>query len=389
MKRQNPLLRLAFWVLLLSLGFVVGTAWKSDTITTQGNQGDTATEPTLLQPANQDAPSDTRNITPRRKLNPDELATIELFEKAAPSVTFITTSNVMRDRFTMNLTEIPRGTGSGFVWDKKGHIVTNFHVIRGADRAMVTLADRSSWPAKLVGQAPEKDLAVLLIDAPAAKLLPIPLGESEDLLVGQSVYAIGNPFGLDQSLTTGIISALGREIESQAGIPIRGAIQTDAAINPGNSGGPLLDSSGRLIGVNTAIYSPSGAYAGIGFSIPVGVVNWVVPDLIKFGKVIRPILGVEVANSSVSRRLGVKGVLIIEVVKGSAAERAGIRPTLRNRYGSIVLGDVIVAINDEEIKTGNDLILTLEKYRVGDRITLTVIREDKLIEIPLTLDASR
>jgi S1-C subfamily serine protease len=221
-------------------------------------------------------------------LTDDERETIALFEQASPSVVYITSLSVRRDLFTLNVLEIPQGTGSGFVWDDAGHIVTNFHVIQNADRAQVTLADRSTWVAELVGVAPAKDLAVLRIDAPAAKLRPLPVGSSEDLRVGQTVLAIGDPFGLDQTLTTGVISALGREIESVAQIPIRDVIQTDAAINPGNSGGPLLDSSGRLIGVNAAIYSPSGAYAGIGFSIPVDTVKWVVPELIEHGELRRP-----------------------------------------------------------------------------------------------------
>ncbi|HYD47788.1 MAG TPA: trypsin-like peptidase domain-containing protein, partial [Terriglobales bacterium] len=208
-------------------------------------------------------PAETRRraVQERPHLDATEQATIDLFKDASPSVVYITSITVRRDAFRLNLLEIPRGSGSGFIWDDQGHVVTNYHVIRGADRAKVTLADQSSYDARLVGAAPEKDLAVLRIDAPRAALQPIPIGTSHDLQVGQSVFAIGNPFGLDQTLTTGIISALGREIESVARIPIRDVIQTDAAINPGNSGGPLLDTAGRLIGVNAAIYSPSGAYA--------------------------------------------------------------------------------------------------------------------------------
>ncbi|MEP0346693.1 S1C family serine protease, partial [Rhodopirellula bahusiensis] len=206
-----------------------------------------------------------------------ETRTIELFRVTSPSVVHITTSKVARDYFSMNVQEIPQGSGTGFVWDKAGHIVTNNHVIQNADVAMVAFDDQTSYPAKLVGVAPDKDLAVLLIDAPAERLRPIPRGVSADLEVGRTALAIGNPFGLDQTLTTGVISALGREIKSDSGVPIKDVIQTDAAINPGNSGGPLLDRSGQLIGVNTAIYSPSGAYAGIGFAIPVDTVRWVVP----------------------------------------------------------------------------------------------------------------
>ncbi|MEL6923310.1 MAG: trypsin-like peptidase domain-containing protein, partial [Bacteroidota bacterium] len=297
------------------------------------------------------------------------------------------TSNVRRDYFTMNVTEIPRGTGSGFIWDKKGHVVTNYHVIKGANRVTVTLADQSVWEAELVGAAPEKDLAVLKIEAPRNLLIPIPVGMSEELLVGQSVYAIGNPFGLDQTLTTGIISALGREIQSQAGIPIRGAIQTDAAINPGNSGGPLLDSSGELIGVNTAIYSPSGAYAGIGFSIPVDVVSWVVPDLIEFGKIKRPVMGIEMASSRIQQRLGIEGILVINVLKGSGAEKAGMQPTRYDRSGSVQLGDIIVGVNQETVKSRGDLLLAIEKYQAGDVVDVSVLRDDRKLTLSVQLDS--
>ena len=221
------------------------------------------------------------------------------------------------------------------------------------------------------------------------RLRPIPVGTSDDLRVGQSVYAIGNPFGLDQTLTTGIVSALGREIQSSNGVPIRDVIQTDAAINPGNSGGPLLDSGGRLIGVNTAIYSPSGASAGIGFSIPVDVVRWVIPELIQFGKIKRPSLGVELANPGIISRYQLEGPLVIDVVAGSSAEQAGIRPTLRDRYGRIRLGDIITAINNDAIKTNADIILALEKYQPGQKVRLTLLREDKKVTVELTLEESR
>ncbi len=331
-----------------------------------------------------------RPVAPRKALTPAEKATIALFEQASPSVTYITSLNVQRDFFTRNITEIPRGTGTGFVWDDFGHVITNFHVIEGADRALVTLADGTTWEAGLVGAAAEKDLAVLRIEAPVERLHPIPVGASGDLRVGQSVYAIGNPFGLDQTLTTGVISALGREIESVAKIPIRGVIQTDAAINPGNSGGPLLDSSGRLIGVNTAIYSPSGAYAGIGFAIPVDVVNWVVPELIAHGRLRRPNLGVEVAPEQLMRRLGIDaGALVIDVQPGSSAERAGIRPTTRDRRGYIRLGDLIVGVDGEPIRSPNDLVLALERRNPGDVVRLTLLRDGKKVEVSLKLEAYR
>ncbi len=335
------------------------------------------------------SPAVNRSPMGQGNLRPEENHTIRLFENAAPSVAYITTSNVRRNYYTRNITEVPHGTGSGFVWDKQGHIVTNYHVIQGADRAQVTLADQSTWYATKVGVAPEKDLAVLKIEAPANTLLPIPRGSSEDLIVGQSVYAIGNPFGLDQTLTTGIISALDREIQSVAGIPIRGGIQTDAAINPGNSGGPLLNSSGKLIGVNTAIYSPSGASAGIGFSIPVDVVNWIIPDLIQYGKVNRPTLGVELASPHVMKRLGTKGALVIDVVEGGAADAAGVRPTYYDRRGNLQLGDIIVSIDAYKIESNNDLILALEEYKSGDEVEISLLREDQMVVLPLQLDGAR
>lgn len=384
--------RFLLWAALLIIGFIAGAAWKSAERTAQDAEA-TGQKPRAVtvreDAAGPDSTQDLQQVDPLSRLTPEELATIRIFEEARPSVCFITTTNLRRlDFFSRDVTEIPRGTGSGFVWDKDGHIITNYHVLQGADRATVTLADRSTWQATLVGYAPEKDLAVLKIEAPRNQLHPIPLGTSDHLRVGQSVYAIGNPFGLDQTLTTGIVSALGREIESVAGVPIRDAIQTDAAINPGNSGGPLLDSSGRLIGVNTAIYSPSGASAGIGFSIPVDVVSWVVPDLIRYGKINRPSLGVELARQQISQRLGIEGGLVINVIPDSPAEKAGIRPTMRNRYGEIMLGDVMVSIGEDKIRSSNDLILALEKYKPGDRVVVRLLREDKPIELQLELQAA-
>ncbi|MEM7105768.1 MAG: trypsin-like peptidase domain-containing protein [Bacteroidota bacterium] len=375
MKANKGFFKPVFWVLLLAAGFIVGSGWKSKENTKEKTSGEVVAEffneePTSLE--------DT--------LTPAELATIRLFEKAAPSVAFITTTSLRRNFFSMDVTEIPRGNGSGFVWDEQGHIVTNFHVIQGADRAQVTLADQSSWDAQLVGVAPEKDLAVLKINAPVDKLFPIKVGDSENLLVGQSVYAIGNPFGLDQTLTIGVISALGREINSVSGIPIKDVIQTDAAINPGNSGGPLLNSSGKLIGVNTAIYSPSGASAGVGFSIPVDVVKWVIPELVEFGEIRRPSLGVELASSRIMNQLGLNGGLVISVKQGSAADRAGILPTMRDRFGRIILGDIITQINGKDINSGSDLFLVLEGYDPGDTVKVTIKREDALREFDVKLD---
>ena len=304
-----------------------------------------------------------------------EQATIDLFSRASRSVAYITSISLRRDWFDLNVYEIPRGTGSGFVWDDEGRIVTNFHVIQGANAAQVTLQDQSVWDAKVIGIAPDKDLAVLEIEAPQEVLHPIAVGTSADLQVGQSVFAIGNPFGLDQTLTTGVISALGREIESVARIPIRDVIQTDAAINPGNSGGPLLDSSGRLIGVNTAIFSPSGAYAGIGFAIPVDTVAWVVPELIGKGVIERPTLGVELLSARLAQNLGLEGAVIGRVLPGSGADRAGLRGTRRDAYGRIVLGDLIVEVAGRPVRTNDDLLLALDRQRPGAQVEVVVLRD--------------
>jgi S1-C subfamily serine protease len=367
-------------LLLLALGFFMGSYWKQ-----LQSERKTEDNPSVLvnQSRPVDPPALADDAASNGALTAVESHTIRLFEAAAPSVCYITTTQLRRNYFSRNVTEIPSGTGSGFVWDRNGHIVTNFHVIQSANRLQVTLADRTTWPATLVGYAAEKDLAVLKIEAPREKLFPIQVGTSETLRVGQSVYAIGNPFGLDQTLTTGVVSALGREIQSVAGIPIRDVVQTDAAINPGNSGGPLLDSSGRLIGVNTAIYSPSGASAGIGFSIPVDAVRWVVPELIRYGRIKRPSMGVEVRSVR-----SIEGVVVYAVTEGGAAERAGIRPLYLDRYGNVQLGDVIVAINGQAIGAYSDLFLELEKYSPGERIIVTVMRDNERINIPLALDAA-
>ena len=328
-----------------------------------------------------------RAITPRGELLSNERSTINLFREASPGVVNITAIGVERDLFTLNLYQIPQGTGSGFVWDANGDIITNFHVIQNADAAQVTLADQSNWKARVVGVAPDKDIAVLRIDAPTSRLHPIPIGTSKDLQVGQSVYAIGNPFGLDQTLTTGVISALNREIESVTRRPIQGVIQSDAAINPGNSGGPLLDSAGRLIGVNTAIYSPSGASAGIGFAIPVDSVNRIVPELIRSGKITRPGLGIQIADEQIAQRLGVTGVLVVDVARGGAAAKAGIQPTRRDAEGRLRLGDVITAIDGKKVESANDLYLALEKYKIGEVVTVSILRNGKTVQTRATLEA--
>lgn len=330
-----------------------------------------------------------RAITPRGELAQDEQTTIELFRNASPSVVYITTVALRTDRYSLNMFEIPQGTGSGFVWDDAGHIITNFHVIQGASAARVTLADHTTWDARLTGAAPDQDLAVLHIDAPGHLLRPIAVGISSGLEVGQKVFAIGNPFGLDQTLTTGIISALGREITSVTGRTITGVIQTDAAINPGNSGGPLLDSASRLIGVNTAIYSPSGSSAGIGFAVPVDTVNRVVPQLLRHGRVVRPTIGVRLADDDTSRRLGLSGALVLDVFESGPAHGAGLRGTVRDQRGRLVLGDVIMNVETHQVASVNDLHDALVNFDVSDTVLLGFIRNGQLHSVPVTLQASQ
>lgn len=331
------------------------------------------------------SPEPPRAITARGDLAADEQNTIELFRAASPSVVYITNIELRRNLFSLNVAEIPKGTGSGFIWDKAGRIVTNFHVIEDANSVEVTLADHSTWKASLVGVAPDKDLAVLQIQAPADALFPLAIGESHNLLVGQKVFAIGNPFGLDQTITAGIVSALGREIKSVTGRTIQGVIQTDAAINPGNSGGPLLDSSGRLIGVNTAIYSPSGGSSGIGFAMPVDEVSSLVPEIITYGRVIRPGMGVSLANESITHRLGVTGVLIVKVHSGGSAAKAGLHG-IRQQGGEIVLGDIITAINGVKVLTYDELRNELDRYKVGEEVELEIVRDGKKILMQVTLE---
>ncbi|MBK6406267.1 MAG: trypsin-like peptidase domain-containing protein [Holophagales bacterium] len=328
-----------------------------------------------------------RPVTARGDLAADEKATIALFREASPSVVFIT--SLARSRGGLfRMAEIPRGEGSGFVWDAAGHVVTNFHVIQGASSARVTLSDGSTWTASFVGAAPDRDLAVLRVFPTGKVLTPILVGTSKDLLVGQKVFAIGNPFGLDQSLSTGVVSALGRSIESVTGRQIEGVIQTDAAINPGNSGGPLLDSAGRLIGVNTAIASTSGSSAGIGFAVPVDTVNQIVPQLIQHGRVIRPQLGVTLADDAVAARLGIEGALVLSVAPGTGAAAAGLRGTTRDETGALVLGDIVTRAAEREVRSADDLITALEERKPGETLVLLVQRDGEARRVAVTLSAA-
>jgi S1-C subfamily serine protease len=330
-----------------------------------------------------------RSVTPRGELAADELATIQLFEKSRDSVVYISTSQLVRDIWSRNVLAVPRGTGSGFIWDDAGDVVTNFHVIEGSGQAEVRLADGRDYKAKLIGASPEHDIAVLRIDLGPNHPSPVPIGTSADLRVGQKVFAIGNPFGLDWTLTNGIVSALDRSLPSEGGASmVEHLIQTDAPINPGNSGGPLLDSAGRLIGINTAIFSPSGASAGIGFAVPVDVVMRVVPQLIKQGSYKPPSLGIE-ADDGLNRRLsslfGHKGVFVLRTMPGSGAEKAGLNAVTVMEDGRIVPGDIIVGIEGKPIESVSGMMARLDDFKVGDVVAIDIVRGRDSRRIPVKL----
>ncbi|KAG2435177.1 hypothetical protein HXX76_007260 [Chlamydomonas incerta] len=373
-------------------------------------------------------------------MTPEEQLTIEIFKKNTPSVVNVTNLAVKRDAFTMNMLELPQGQGSGFIWDATGHVVTNYHVIQDASDIKVTLSGGEEFSAKVVGVDQDKDIAVLQIGplgpeageaqgdgsvrppqqllaavpgastppasvpapslpagavpvapAPVEPVRVIPLSlcsSSADIVVGQKVFAIGNPFGLDHTLTTGVVSGTGREIQSISGRPIQDVIQTDAAINPGNSGGPLLDSGGCLIGINTAIYSPTGANNGVGFAIPVDIVKSSVGQIIQYGKVTRPVLGISFAPDQSSEALGIKGILVLSAREGGPAWRAGLKGSSRDEYGRLVLGDIITAVNGVKIKTSSDLYRVLDKSQVGDTLRIQVLRENSTFEVTVVLDSN-
>ena len=312
---------------------------------------------------------------PPTPLRPEEQATIDLFERTRASVVYINTLARRADWFRGTVTEVPQGTGTGFVWDGEGHIITNFHVLADASSVEVVLDDQSTYEAEWVGGSASHDLAVLRIDAPPEALHPVAPGNSDALLVGQSVYAIGNPFGYNATLSTGVVSALGRRINGLDGTPIEDAIQTDAAINVGNSGGPLLDSAGRVIGVNTQISSPSGASAGVGFAVPVSTVRRVVPELIATGTYSPPRIGIRAVDQGLTRRLGIEGVLIAAIESGSGAADAGLLPIEVSRNRIVALGDVIQAVEGEPIRTLGELRAVLDRYQAGDDVTVSVLRD--------------
>ncbi len=373
-----PRLFLPAYLIALGLAFMLG---RSTTLFASAEASSGASGTTAPMP---------REVTPRGPLAADERSVVETFERAAPSVVYINTRSLVRQRdpFWMRTYEREvEGTGSGFVWDSAGHIVTNHHVIAGASEATVTLASGESFTAALVGHAEDEDLAVLKIEAPPGLLTPVPVGTSEDLRVGQRVLAIGNPFGLDQTLTVGHLSALGRTITSRGGFTIYDVLQSDAAINPGNSGGPLLDSAGRLIGVNTAIRSSVNSSAGIGFAVPVDRVNTIVPWLIEKGTQRPPSIGYVPVAPSVARRLGVdRGVLVEGVFRESAAHKAGLLGTTASRRRGVQLGDIIVALDGTPVDDQMDLRRLLWAYEPADEVTLTLVRAGEEIEVTLALD---
>ena len=319
----------------------------------------------------------------------DEANNIEVFKRTSPSVVNITNARLVRSFYSLNPQQVPQGSGTGFIWDKQGHIVTNYHVVQQADRVLVTLQDGTTYDARPVGLDPSRDLAVLQIDAPGRELIPVIPGDSSQLEVGRKVIAIGNPFGLDTTMTVGVVSALGREIDSVNRRKIIDVIQTDAAINPGNSGGPLLNSLGQLVGVNTAIYSPSGASSGISFAIPVNTVKRVVPELIQYGRVQTPILGItRIPQPDYYRQLwGIEGVIVLDTLEGSAPARAGMRGLSRVDSGGIRLGDVIIEVEGNAVRNEDDLAAIIEQKRPGDVVSVKTVRDNRLLEYEIELAA--
>jgi S1-C subfamily serine protease len=343
--------------------------------------------PTRIDTGN-DPSARPRVVAQAAPLTSEEELRIDIFRKAKASVVNVASAKLVRNRFTMDLRQVPKGSGTGFIWDEQGRVVTNYHVVRGADRVVVTLDDHTTAQVAQIRYDEAHDLAVLWTDIPEAKRQPIAIGKSADLQVGQGVLAIGNPFGLDHSLSAGIISALSRDLKNDDGTIIRGVIQTTAAINPGNSGGPLLDNGGRLIGVNAAILSPSGAFAGIGFAIPVDTVNRVVPRLIRGDTEPRPGLGIVEAPDQWARQRDIKGALIVDVLPDGPAAEAKLRPTRFDDEGNLTLGDIIVGIDDHPVRTANEMYAILaDEYKVGQAVTVHLLRDGEPQDVKMTLAA--
>ncbi len=370
-------------VIVFAFGMLVGRATPSDRAARAPQPGTPSPGP---PPGMVLVPSSTLAPLPEG-MSAEEKRDVEVFRRARASVVYITSLALRRSPLSFDVQQIPQGTGSGFVWDQDGHIVTNFHVTQEGDAFSVTLGDQSEWEAKVAGAAPDKDVAVLRIKAPRERLVPLVRGNSHGLAVGQRVLAVGNPFGLDHSLTVGVVSALGRELRSPSGRRIRDVIQTDAAINPGNSGGPLLDSSGRLIGVNTAIFSPSGASAGIGFAVPVDTVTRLVPQLIAKGRIETAGIGVTLIPQRYNAQLGIDGVGIADVVPNGPAARAGIQGAQVTRARRVILGDRIVAVDGKPVKSEDDLRDAFEAVGVGRSVTLTLAKGDERRDVKVPLVA--
>jgi S1-C subfamily serine protease len=371
---RSPFLTVALLAITVFLCFQIAETRRRE----QTNQVVIAAISNQVAAAVQTLPGGGRSIS--------ETQAIDVYRRVSPSVVAVANNAlVRRGFFSFQFYEVPQGAGSGFVWDKKGHIVSNYHVVYEASTLTVTFPDGTRYDAKLVGVAPDYDLAVLKINAPADRLIPVSITPSRALQVGQQVYAIGNPFGLDTTLSSGIVSALGRTITSMTDRKIYDVIQTDTAINPGNSGGPLLGATGKLIGVNTAIVSPTGANAGIGFAVPSDTVARVVPQLIEKGRVTRAGLGVRLLPDHVTARAGVDGVAVYAVLEHSSAAAAGLAGLSVSRSGDLVFGDIITAVDKIHVRTIEDLQAVLDPLKPGDRVTLTVNRADKNRELTLTL----
>jgi S1-C subfamily serine protease len=322
-------------------------------------------------------------------LLPVETKTIEIYRKAVPSTVNVSNIKVAKNMFYGEV-EIPQGAGSGFVFDNLGHIITNYHVVQGGSSFVITFYnDPKQYKAKLVGIAPEKDIAVLKLDASPTKLTPISFGSSKDLLVGQNSIAIGSPFGLDYTLTTGVISALGRKIDGIGGVKINDMIQTDAAINMGNSGGPLLDSNGRLIGMNTVIFSTSGSSAGLGFAVPADTIKVIVPQLIQHGKLIRPGLGIGIVPDSMKQRIvgADQGIIVSHVDEKGSAAKAGIKGMTQDQFGRTYLGDIILSVDGQNVNSLDDIYQILEQKKVGDDVMVKYRREGKILATKVRLQA--
>jgi 2-alkenal reductase len=324
-----------------------------------------------------------RAVAPRGPLLPQEQAIVGMFEATAPSVAYIFTQRVARVNFLES--EVSTGAGSGFVWDKEGHIVTNFHVLQGATSVNVQLDAGKAIPAKVVGVAQDYDLAVVKLTQVPKDLRPIPLGSSRDLKIGQITYAIGNPFGMTRTLTQGIVSALDRQLSTSGFREIGGAIQTDAAINPGNSGGPLVDSVGRLIGVNTQIRGAAAQSSGVGLAIPVDLVNRVVPALIARGRAPQPGIGIGIVNPALAARNGIRGIVVDEAPKGRPAEKAGIRGIKRLDGNRVQIGDVIVAVNGRPVHTLPSFVSEIDRVGIDNTAELTVVRDGKERKVPVKI----